>query len=1783
MQEKNIRWGEIASGILIVGSAVGLVISLREELRRTIPFFPALVFLLITGGIHAAGIYTLQRWKLRNTSRGALVIGLLLIPLNFLAACVLTGQGEDRREITDPVYWFAIITGLGAFTAMTWYSSKYLLRRGQLPLVAAILICSTSQLFNNRITLPTVSWQMMLLSVPMVVGYLIGVVLAVPRQWNRERWTVRSINRLLLFLGLSAFSFAAAVALIFSRTGNYIDWLVAMLPAFCCVFAMVAWIGAVVQQAAGQSPNLRITGTTLLILGTVLTVASVLSSIVYPAALLATSIVSGGLLCALAVNRRMAAMMSAVWACLGIAALTALNLALGTFHFNRATNLIELQAATVSAFGGLCLVVVGVCVLAGAWLLTRFQLVDATDRKHQTVNLASSGVMFLLGAALAVAASFVNRDNPFDVTTATILLFVLAALAFVVSFRVPHEAMPFAATVVLVGALLHALFWNRPVGEFVVGISRSVDTRWTLLAVLTAGACSVAALVLRILRRQVSTLPMPSFASCGHLAIGGSIISAMVLVPQASGFATASLSMTVIAAVTLASATRRIESALIFFATTALVTIGAVGEAALHFGWCESLRQARHVWIQLIAMAAWYLIWAADAWALRGRRWCYWLMRYAGRVEEVVLYMLCAAVTLLIVVGLSQDVGAELSRKVAARPDTFVQLLGNAPLVIAALATVSLAVFVSLLLRPASQRLAALIVLWFLAWSFSSVSLEPVRGVGSALRWLLPLGGVGLAALLGERTRITKLAHALRRQLRLRTAESWSDVEWQRLINLSLTIVVTGVLLISTLTVGQALLNGGDALGGPMRPSLLGDLRKDVSFGVPIAIIVATFLFYAITERRGWLAIAGSGVFQYVVLVSLVLLWASPHPKLATAWFLNILQAVSLGMTIYGFVWYAYLRRIGSTNLSADFPFSQLDLHATLNAVLVVSLSALILHRVFWFPTSSAGWINEAGGPLGYLALVLIVALSITIWPGVLTTGRIPFVGVVGLATAALVATTIDRYSAPTSWWPFRAVLMGTVGVVMAQCVFAVLRRRRSAHVDSFFTELPMLLFGGFALMFAMRGASYDLGGFWLHIFMMLMLVWTATAYGIAQTNWQASWIAAALALVAGHLIFVIDPHGWFSRGIVHVWMLSLHLVSFIWLGFYVVQRRVRHVLMPRNFVRLPNVVALLSGIWILLAGIGEWLVAAVFGRGFFVDERVLLSPLGGVVIASSFGLLLLNTWNDRARFKIVSRYLWMTGLAIAIVVVNMSTRQQRAVVVALVLGWLTAAWALWWYNRHVIKFLGRKIGIPRPAATHRVMSRQLPTIHVLIAAVVLLIVWPAIASVEERWLRYLAALAVVPLAFGFGAFADERRVWIRWASLATVTLSCVLLSWADLSPMQMSTDDLSLPIRTFFVLAAAMFVYGAVLPRLMNATSTWMPTIRQATGVTCLLSIVCFAAVLVIETRLFDTETGCGLPVPTAVAAAVMVLAMVAGLICIAVLPRHDPLALDDLQRTGYVYVAEAVAAGMIGHLYLSMPWLFQFGIKQFWPYVAMLLSFGGVALANMLDKRKLQVLAQPFFHTAAILPVIVVAGFRAIEHRADGALVMLLAGGIYMMISMTRASLTSGVAAVIFANFALWLFYNRFPALEFLTHPQMWLIPPAVSALVAVQLHRDQLTKSQLATVRYLCVAVIYISSTSEIFISGIGDQLWPPMVLAVLAVAGMLVGIMMQVRAYLFLGALFLLMAMLSMVAHAQQRLNNVWPWWAFGIVMGISLLVFFGFFEKRKNEMLKIARQMSEWDL
>ncbi len=99
---------------------------------------------------------------------------------------------------------------------------------------------------------------------------------------------------------------------------------------------------------------------------------------------------------------------------------------------------------------------------------------------------------------------------------------------------------------------------------------------------------------------------------------------------------------------------------------------------------------------------------------------------------------------------------------------------------------------------------------------------------------------------------------------------------------------------------------------------------------------------------------------------------------------------------------------------------------------------------------------------------------------------------------------------------------------------------------------------------------------------------------------------------------------------------------------------------------------------------------------------------------------------------------------------------------------------------------------------------------------------------------------------------------------------------------------------------------------------------------------------------------------------------------------------------------------------------------------------------------------------------------------------------------------------------------------------------------------------------------------------FLTGVGESIWLPMILAVLSVAGIFCGIVLRVRAFLYLGAAFLFLSILSMVYHAHRHIDHVWPWWAFGITLGMGILALFGVFEKKRNEVVALVDNLRQWD-
>ncbi|MCA9018533.1 MAG: hypothetical protein KDA74_00185, partial [Planctomycetaceae bacterium] len=316
--------------------------------------------------------------------------------------------------------------------------------------------------------------------------------------------------------------------------------------------------------------------------------------------------------------------------------------------------------------------------------------------------------------------------------------------------------------------------------------------------------------------------------------------------------------------------------------------------------------------------------------------------------------------------------------------------------------------------------------------------------------------------------------------------------------------------------------------------------------------------------------------------------------------------------------------------------------------------------------------------------------------------------------------------------------------------------------------------------------------------------------------------------------------------------------------------------------------------------------------------------------------------------------------------------------------------------------------------------------------------------------------------------------------------------------------------------------------------------------------------------------------------------VALSAALILMAAIPKYDPFQFSLKRRMWYVYAAEIVLALLFLHIYLTMPELFRGYLLPFWPYIVIAIAFTGAGVGEFFNRIGLNVLSEPLQRTGTFLPLlpalsfwIHAASYEPSPIAGEYSMILLLIGIVYVTMSLWRKSFVYTTLAALAGNGALWAFWME-QGQVFTQHPQLWLIPPALSVLIATHLHREKPSSTQLTAIRYFATMSIYISSTGDMFIAGIANSLWPPVVLCSLSVLGVFAGMMFRVRAFLYAGSSFLVLSIVSMIWHASQSLGHIWPWWAFGIGLGICILTLFGLFEKRRNEMLELVGQLKTWD-
>jgi hypothetical protein len=615
--------------------------------------------------------------------------------------------------------------------------------------------------------------------------------------------------------------------------------------------------------------------------------------------------------------------------------------------------------------------------------------------------------------------------------------------------------------------------------------------------------------------------------------------------------------------------------------------------------------------------------------------------------------------------------------------------------------------------------------------------------------------------------------------------------------------------------------------------------------------------------------------------------------------------------------------------------------------------------------------------------------------------------------------------------------------------------------------------------------------------------------------------------------------------------------------------------------------------------------------------------PLGWVALAAVLAALVVAFWDREApRWFVPLPPLYLAGLAGIGLALHAAALAppQLCVDAALVLGAYVldasglATLGSWPGIRWLLK-------IPKPAAG-KPCAWFVPAQGLLAALVVGISLWACVAFdlVGDRLTAPLGvALLAVAAALlsgrwleltqnsGLARSADAPR----YLTFGLAALACVEVAWAAVDPARPAPwlERTALVTATLTLLTV---LHGSGLAGLLRRLPEWERCARRLAGPLMKLACVGLVATLVQEAALYDARPQVrSSPLPTAGVwlVALTVLAQMAAAVWWAVRAPADPFGPSEGRRKLFVYGAEVLLVGLLVHLRLNG---FEYVLQRLgagWTLAVMGIAFAGVALGELFRRRGVTVLADPLQRTGLFLPLLPLLAFlaqplltldpaaaqafpglRALErylerlagHHGLHALLWFLLAGLYLSAALTRRSQALGLLAALAANFGLWVLFAHYEPLAFLVHPQAWLIPLALIVLAAEHVNRERLTRGQSLAVRYLGLLLIYVSSTADMFIAGLGNSVLLPVVLALLSVLGVLAGIVLRVRAFLFLGVTFLFLVIFAQIWHAAVDRAQTWVWWASGIVLGALILAVFALFEKRRNDVLKMIDEIKRWE-
>jgi hypothetical protein len=1742
MEESNIRWGEIIGGLLIIGCSTALVVSLWSQISE-IPVLKFLIFTTVTAVSFGIGMYTEHRWKLPTTSRGILTIATLLVPLNFLAIAAVSSS-----ETSGPLVLASELLAPAIFLCLVYFGGRIITPGCAHLLAAGVLGSSVGQLLVRHFASVDASPLMLIfLGGFPVAFYLTTLVFALRRVLADAKNDESEITTVFTVLGTMSFAALLPFGLLLYKSGPlwlsmmYLAPLVTLLGVPMLATGTVLWRRIQDQSLAAS----RTTGTALGILGLMVALAGMALAWPNPASIVSAALLNVAILTTLALVLEVPVAHTLAAGCFALGYLVFFHVAAGN---------VEWQNLRVTSLVGSCLQMSSGQVLIGAFaiFLIAHEWLKQIGRRRESQCYLVSSCLIGLTSLLAVTAFGPLGGN--DLQIVWVVYAIYSFGAFWIAKRQELTGFIWVGSALVLFALASQFAW-----------STELSFPWQTAFLVHATITTVAAIL------SSRRTDLKRMSGCLNYAALTSLMLAVISFFQANPWQVTWMQagrVFWIAGILLASLWLN-RRQLLFIALQIALTAGiilSVKATLQEYEWYTYLPHAflhpAALLIQGTMLALLSLVFIAarvilkkvaadDSHALAG---IWKLLDTKQSVDRIIPWFLLACFLLLSVYSAASGLMQELlgAKTPAWNIAGFAhqEAYGAGSWIILGLLTV-------IMLANAWERRQRIYALGALVTVSAVIPLlsgrfESELATATAWRFLAAIFLLVGSLLLWARERLGLLIRSFGWPEFIESGEDFSEAA-----RVLLFVLTVAPLLVLTFCA---------ALLVPVAPvqGVFSILNNELSYALPLIIVAAVCSGYAIRERSPWFNFYSCLLINAAVTVTHLFSVDAAAPLDSIFW-VRTIQLNAITLAVHALVWHSlcsqWLRALEHRAVAVDSVLTlEIGLAAALNIGLLAPLAGLlVLENQPGIATLSAG------SYLGWFAFaVTCFALVVLKRTRGQTISAEIFASIL-LGIACL--TSFGFASSDNSL----ALCTLTAGVTVAAWLIFfgawLPRLDNSVGVCSVVLGLATIL--GLRLL-PVIGPERA----WWSILPLLALSALAASLQVRTLNRSYLYAAGILFNIALSVWWLSFPSH-FAPGIsfLEVNIIGASLTAVLWLFLELRSRKLQVGKVGRVALSYHNVVALCSVILLIVATAVRFESSVVSGRQFI--------ELLWLAFAATTLLMAATLWDATAKYATAGLYtLGLVSAAIVLLQLNLPYNDQVwSVMMFLAVYGLIAA--LLWHKRATILALIERVGItPRipPETTHVTWLSVVTVLEVI--AVASIAFWANLTFMNPV-LRVSAALAVIAQSVTLGFFSEGSRSarWCR-ASIALFVLGTVLLGWAWLTPGVDATwfnRSVILMVEAF-----SLTVLFSVFSKSVRKTP-WASSSRDC--LPALLSAVVIALVFCLGNEIsFQLSFGAVRIHPVSLVA--IGLTLLAGAIVpvlFAVLPVHDPLSLQESGRMKYVYAAETMLALLILHVRLTMPWLFTGFFEDYWPFVVMVISYLGVISSESLRRRKLFVLAQPVERTGVFLPLLPVIGFWVATSQVDYSSLLFVVGGLYGLLSTLRKSFIFGAMAAVAGNAGFWYVLQRTDNYQFFQHPQLWLIPVALSVLVGAYLNEDRLQEDQLAAVRYLSLVTIYASSTADMFINGVSNSPWLPLILGAFSLAGVFSGIMFRIRGLLLLGSVFLLLSIVTMIWYASVNLGWTWLWYVAGIATGATIIFMFAVFEKKRSEVLRVVEGLKDWDV